>query len=197
MVDTKVWDELEEASRDKNKLIEGLRGYQSQQESKIEPIKRELAHVEQLIKDKTAEWEDDYASIRFLPELAKAKKGLELTQTEQVLKGLGKRKADLLAELQEKSLTDEEITGTVAFAAQVAEDMATLREAEAKGIDNPALKAAVREEKRKLLAILNVQVTLFVEDGERKARITAKYCVNGKVLTVEAGTYNSTCLPNL
>ncbi|MBI1879323.1 MAG: recombinase family protein [Chloroflexi bacterium] len=196
VVDTKVWDELEEASRDKDKLIEGLRGYQSQQESKVEPIKRELAYVEQLLKEKNAEWESAYLDQKVLTsERAKARKAVEIDEIEQVIKELEKRQRDLLAELEEKSLTDEQIIGTVAFAAQVAEDMATLREAEAKGIDNPELKAAVYEEKRKLLAILDVQVTLFVEDGERKAKITAIYYAGEKVLTVEAGTINSTCFP--
>lgn len=195
VVDSRIWAELEEASRDKDKLIEGLRDYQVLQESKVEPIRRELVYVEQLIVDKNAEWEDDYASIRFLPELAKAKKGIEMAQTEQVLKELEKRKADLLTQLEEKSLTDERIMGITAFAAQVAEDMAIVREAEAAGQDRPDLKAAVYEEKRRLLAILDVQVTLFTEDGKRKARITAMYCASGKVLSVESETYNSTCFP--
>ncbi len=193
VVDTRVWDRLEEVSRDKEQLIAGLRSYQARQESKVEPIHRELAYVEELIKDKTAEWEDDYASMKFLTsERAKAKKAADIAQIEAVLDGLEKRKADLLAQLEEKSLTNEQIIGIAAFAAQVAEDMATLREAEARGRDDPELKAAVYEEKRKLLAILDVQVTLFVKAGRQKARITAKYCPDGEVLSVvSSGICNS------
>ncbi len=188
VVDTKVWDRLEEVSRDKEQLIAGLRGYQDQQESKAEPIRRELTYVEQLIKDKNAEWEDDYASMKFLTsDRARAKKAAELDQTEQVLKELERRKRDLLALLEEKSLTDEQIIGTAAFAAQVAEDMATLREAEARGQDMPELRQAVYEAKRRLLALLDVQVTLFVRDGKKMARIVAKYCPDGEELSLSKG----------
>lgn len=183
-VDTKIWDRLEAVSRDKKQLIEGLVGYQARQESKVEPIRRELGHVEDLIKDKTAEWESAYLDQKLLTsERAKARKALEIDQLEQVLNGLEKRKAELLAELEDKSLTEEQIMGTVAFAFQVAEDMDKLRKLEAMGQDNPQLKAAVYESKRRLLAILDVQVTLFVEDDRKKAKMTAKYCPDG--LTVE------------
>lgn len=193
MVDTKIWDRLEAVSRDKKQLIEGLVGYQARQESKVEPIRRELGHVEDLIKDKTAEWESAYLDQKLLTsERAKARKALEIDQLEQVLNGLEKRKAELLTELEDKSLTEEQIMGTVAFAFQVAEDMDKLRKLEAMGQDNPQLKAAVYESKRRLLAILDVQVTLFVEDGRKKAKMTAKYCPDG--LTVELDSTNSTLL---
>jgi site-specific DNA recombinase len=185
MVDRNVWDRLEEVSRDKEQLIAGLRGYQTRQESKVEPIKRELVHVEALIKDKTDEWEDDLINLKVLTsERAKAKKAADIAQTEAVLDGLEKRKVDLFSQLEEKSLTEEQIIGIAAFAAQVAEDMATLREAEAQGQDRPELKQAVFEAKRRLLAVLDVQITLFVRDGQKKAKITAKYCPEGQVLPV-------------
>lgn len=188
VVDTKVWDKLEEVSRDKDKLIDGLRGYQILQESKVEPIKRELTYVEDLIKEKNAEWESAYLDQKFLTsEKAKARKAVEIAETEQVIKELEKRQSDLLAEFEGKSLTDEQIEGITAFALQVANDMATLREAEAKGKDMPELKAAVYEEKRKLLALLDVQVTLFVKDGKKKARIVAKYCPDGEELSLSNG----------
>lgn len=187
VVDTKVWDRLEAVSRDQKQLIDGLRDYQALQESKVEPINRELAYVEELTKEKNAEWEDEYLNQKLLTsERAKAKKAVEIANLEKVLDGLEKRKAELLDQLKEKTLTDEEIMGLTTFALQVANDMATLREAEAKGLDLPELKAAVYEAKRRLLAMLDVQVTLFVKNGKRKARITAKYCPNGdKALSVE------------
>jgi hypothetical protein len=83
--------------------------------------------------------------------------------------------------LEEKSLTDEQIIEITALASQVAEDMETIRQAEAKGLDMPELKEAVYEAKRKLLAILDVQVTLFVEDGKPQAEIIAKYCPKGEI----------------
>lgn len=188
IVDSKVWDKLEEVSKDKDKLLEGLRGYQATQESKVEPIKKELAYVEQLLKDKNDEWENAYLDQKLLTsERAKARKAVEIAQTEQVITELEKRKVDLLSQFEEKSLTDDQITGLIAYASQVAEDMATLREAEARGLDMPELKQAVYEEKRRLLGMLDVQVTLFVEDGKKKGRITAKYRPNEDVLTVEFG----------
>lgn len=192
-VDGKVWDRLEKVSKDRKQLEEGLRGYQAQQESKVEPIKRELAYVEELIKDKTAEWESAYLDQKLLTsERAKARKALEIDQTEQVLNELEKRKANLLSQFEEKSLTDEQITGTVAFASQVADDMQRLRELEEKGQDDQELKNAVYEAKRRLLAILDVQVTLFVLDGKKKARIDAKYCPNGDVFSIDL---DNTCTP--
>ncbi|HLG90596.1 MAG TPA: recombinase family protein [Candidatus Saccharimonadales bacterium] len=195
VVDSKVWDRLEEVSRDKDQLIDGLRGYQAQQESKVEQIKRELAYVEQLIIEKNAEWESAYLDQKLLTsERAKARKAVEIAQTEQVIKELEKRQSDLLAQFEGKSLTNEQIIGLVTFASQVADDMATLREAEAKGKDMPELKAAVYEAKRRLLALLDVQVTLFVRDGKKKARIVAKYCPDGEELSVELGNI---CTPYL
>jgi site-specific DNA recombinase len=191
IVDAKVWDRLEEVSRDREQLVAGLRGYQARQESKTEPIRRELAYVENLIKEKTAEWEDDYASMKFLTsDRAKAKKAADIAQVEAVLDGLEKRKADLLTQLEDKSLTDEQIIGITEFAAQVADDMTKLRQLEFEGQNNLELKKAVYEAKRKLLAVLDLQVTLFVEDGKRKARITAKYCPEGEILTVDVGNTN-------
>lgn len=192
VVDTKVWDKLEEVSRDKDKLIDGLRGYQAQQESKVEPIKRELAYVEDLIKEKNAEWESAYLDQKLLTsERAKARKAVEIAQTEQVIKELEKRQSDLLAEFEGKSLTDEQIIGLAAFALQVADAMATLREAEAQGLDISELKETVYEGKRRLLAMLDLQVTLFVRDGKRRARIVAKYCPDGEELSLSNGLQKS------
>ncbi|MBN1991466.1 MAG: recombinase family protein [Anaerolineae bacterium] len=185
LVDTLVWNRLEEISRDKDKLIEGLRGYQARQENKVEPIKQELGHVEQLIVEKTAEWEDDLQNMRFLSsDMARAKKGADIAKTEKVLDGLKQRKAELVAQLEDKSLSDEQIMSLTAYAGQVADDMATLREAEAEGQNNPELKQAVHEGKRRLLALLNLQVTLFTENGQRKAKIIAKYCPEGEIWPV-------------
>jgi hypothetical protein len=80
VVDTKVWDRLEEVSRDQKQLIDGLRGYQSQQESKVEPIKRELAYVEELIKEKNAEWESAYLDQKLLTSERAARKAIEIDQ---------------------------------------------------------------------------------------------------------------------
>ncbi len=177
---------MEKVSRDKEQLTSGLRGYKARQETKIDPIKRDLGYVEQLIVEKNAEWEDDYSSMKFLTsDRARAKKAADLAIVEEVLKELNKRKADLLIELEEKSLTDEQIMGTVAFAAQVADDMDKLREMEARGQDNPEIRQDVFRAKRRLLAVLDVQVTLYVEEGHKKARMTAKYCPEGTVLQVD------------
>lgn len=99
--------------------------------------------------------------------------------------GLEAKKESLLSQLEVQSITDEQIMGITAFAAQVAKDLATLREAEEKGKELPELKIAVYHAKRKLLAMLDVQLTLFVEDGKKKGRITAKFCPDGEVLSLE------------
>lgn len=192
VVDIRVWDKLEEAAGDENKLIDGLKGYQARQESKVEPIRRELGYVEQLIKDKNAEWEGAYLDQKLLTsERAKARKAIEIDELEQVIKELEKRRGELLTDLEEKTLTDEQIMGLNVFRKQVLKHIEIIREAEAKGLEVPELRQAVFEEKRKLLAILDVQVTLYVEDGRKKGDITAKFFPKGEVLSVELGTTSS------
>lgn len=90
----------------------------------------------------------------------------------------------MLAGLEEKTLSDEEIIGLSAFIDQVVHNLEIIRQAEARGLDVPELKTAVFEEKRKLLAVLDVQVRLYVENGRKKGDITAKFCPNGEVLSV-------------
>ena len=63
---------------------------------------------------------------------------------------------------------------------------------EEKGQDRPELKQAVFEAKRRLLAVLDVQVTLFVENGRKMIRLAAKYCPDGDVWpVVSPDIYNS------
>jgi hypothetical protein len=129
-------------------------------------------------------------------ERAKAKKAADIAQVEQVLNGLENRKTDLLAEPEEKSPTDEQIMGVADFTAQVAEDMATLREAEEKGQNRPEPKQVVFEAKRRLLAVLDVQVTLFVENRRKMIRLAAKYCPDGDVWPVVSPDICSSGLTN-
>lgn len=186
VVDLKVWQWVEKIARDKDRLLEGLQGYNSRQEGKVESIRRDLALVENLMKDKGQELDEELDNLNVLTSRrAKAKKAAEIEQIEAVLDELESRKAKLLAQLEAKTVTEEQITNITTFMAQVAQDLETLREAEAQGEDLPELKIAVHEAKRRLLAMLDVQVTLFVEDDKRKARVTAKVCPDGVILSVQ------------
>jgi site-specific DNA recombinase len=190
VVDTNVWTTLEEIVSDKNRLLDGLRGYQSQQESKVEPIRRELAYVEQLIKEKNAEWESAYLEQKLLTsERAKARKAIEIDQIEKVLNGLEVKKAGLLAQLEGESLAEQQINNIVRFAYQVYQDMKALRQAEQEGNATPELRLKVFDAKRKLLEFLDVQITLFIQDGKRKGVMTAKFCAEGEPFMVELDNF--------
>lgn len=177
VVDAMVWGIIEEAARDKDRLIAGLESYQAQQDDKIEPIRRDLALVEQLIEEKSQELNEEIENLSILSsKRAKAKKAADIERIEGTLDGLEARQAELEAKVEETSITDDQIIGIAAFAAQVAKDLDVIREAEAKGEELPEVKKVIFKAKRQLLDMLDVEVTLFVEDGIRKAKITAKYC---------------------
>lgn len=195
IVDARLWQWIEEIAQDEEKLREGLLGYQGRQESKVEPIRRELKYTQELIEEKTQELDEEMENLDILTSRrAKARKAFEIDQIESVLDGLEVKKTELLEQLETKSITEEQIMGIIAFMAQVAEDLETLREAERKGEDRPELKKAVFEAKRKLLAMLDVQVVLFVENGRRTGKITAKMCPDGDTVSLEDG---STCIAKL
>jgi site-specific DNA recombinase len=183
VVDTKIWDRLEAACQDEDKLRAGLQGYQAGQEAKVEPMRGELALVEEFINKKTAEWKDEIRNMNHLiSDNAKAVKGHEIDEIEKLLVDLKARKAKLLAQLEVKDLTDQQITSIIRSARRTARDMKTLRTAEHEGVATPELRQRVYEGKRKLLAQLDVQVTLFVENGKRKALLTAKFCPEGLLI---------------
>lgn len=183
VVDSRVWGWLEEISQNRDKLLAGLHGYQAEQESAVEPSRRELELVEALLREKAEELEEEMDNLKVLTSRrAKAKKAVEIEQIEAILDGLEAKQARLQAEIETHSLTEEQIMGITVFIDQVTKDLATLREAEAHGKDLPELRLAVYEAKRRLLAMLDVQVTLFIEGGKRKAKVTAKVCPDGDTL---------------
>jgi site-specific DNA recombinase len=190
VVDTNVWITLEKIVSDKDRLLEGLRGYQSQQESKVEPIRRELALVEELIQDKAAEWEDELLNMKLLSsERAKAKKAEDIAHLDQVLDTLEARKSNLLAQLEVKTLTEVQIQSLFRFAYKIARDIAALRKTEMSGNATPELKLKVFDAKRKLLELMDVQVTLVIRDGKRKGVMTAKFCAEGENFIVELDNF--------
>src|SRR6185436_2818630 len=83
-----------------------------------------------------------------------------MAETDQVLKELEKRKADLLAQLDDTTLTDEQILAIKEFAAQVRADIETIRQD--------------YESKRDFLELINLQVKFAVEDGQKIAYVTCK-----------------------
>ncbi|MDY6868673.1 MAG: hypothetical protein SVT56_12385 [Chloroflexota bacterium] len=66
IADANAWQWVEKISTDKDKLLKGLYSYQSRQESQIEPIRKDLALVKQLIKDKNQELDEEIESLSIL-----------------------------------------------------------------------------------------------------------------------------------
>ena len=75
----------------------------------------------------------------------------EIEQLEKKLDGLEAQRLTLTARLEAPALTEEQITGIKAYAAIVAQDLDTIR--------------GDFESRRRLIEMLNVQITPTIEDG--------------------------------
>jgi site-specific DNA recombinase len=182
-VDDRVWQWIEEESTDKEKLLRGAREYRTKQQKALEPVKKELALTEQLIEDKTRQLDVEIETMRLLTSpRAKAKKAADIAAIENQIDSLENRKAELAARLDVEIMTDEQAISMAELTGQVVADLKTLKEVQA---DNPELALMVFEAKQQLIDMLNLKVTLFRENGNPQARITAKVAPSGVTLPVE------------
>jgi hypothetical protein len=192
VADQIVWNYIEEIVSDEEKLKAGLLAYQDQQEEVVSPVKAELAIVAGLIEKHESELNELLATMKLLTSpRAKANIALDIERIEGTLDELEKRRGSLQEKLETKSLPDEQIMSLVQFAKMVAADLETVR--------------SKPEAKRKVLELLNVQVTFFADDLEkrgarkagRKVKVTIKLCAMSKTLPIETGCTDLTLLQSV
>ncbi len=181
IADRVAWDWIEEIITNEEKLKAGLLAYQAQQEEVVSPVKAELAIVVGLMEKHEAELNELLTTMKLLTSpRAKANVALDIERVEGTLDELDRRREALQEKLKTKSLTDEQVMSLVEFARMVAADLETVR--------------ARPEAKRKVLEMLDVQVTFFADNVEdkhkkkvtgRKIRVTIKLCALDKTLSVE------------
>ncbi len=180
VADEAVWQWIEEILQDEEKLKRGLLAYQAQQEEIVNPVKNELEIINGLIEQQSQELAGLLETMKLLnSSRAKANVAQDIDRVDGTLDELEKRRNSLQEKLETKSITDEQIISLTELAAQVAADLEAIR--------------GNFEAKRRLLELLDVQVTFFADNlakrqrkAGRKVRVTAKFCLKGKVIAVEA-----------
>lgn len=158
-VDNAIWAWLEQFVFDEEKLRASLQAYQESQRNN--PLENELKLVKAELSRKAEEFsralEDMKAAIS---RRAKVVIAQDIERIETQMDELEKRRADLESQLAKQTLTDEQITSLIEFAALLRADWEVITQ----DLDS----------KKELLARLNIEVALFVEDGKKKARISGK-----------------------
>jgi len=141
-------------------LKQGWTEYQAEQDEIAAPLRNRLTVVGSLIADNQAQLErliDLYLNGDFPKEaLSDRKKRIETT-----LSGLEREQEAIRAQLDERVLTREQMQNIREFITVVREE----------------LPSANFETRRKIVKMLNVEVTLTVEDGEK---VIYSSCILGK-----------------
>ena len=153
-VDTVVWNYIHDLLVDPGSLHAFLKVQQTKQAEASRPLRDRLAIVEDLLADHRAKLErllDLYLAGDFPKEMLTERKA----RLETTIQALERERADLRAQLEASTLTDEQI--------RTIDDLARRM--------LPGLKAARDnfEAQRRIIDLLDVQVTLTVEEGEKVA----------------------------
>lgn len=177
-VDAVIWAWIEELLADRDKLEKGLRGFQADKD-KGNPLKERLAITEDLIKKHNTDWERKMENLDAAQSpRAKAKIGKEIAAIEAELERLEKEHTRQLKEIEQKSLTEEQIAGILDFIATVAANLDRFRK------DFPSRRMLIEE-------IFDLRVTLVIEDGEKIAYVEGR--PGKKRLSVVSSTHFLTC----
>ena len=148
-----------------DKLRSALEGYKAQQEDDSSPLLNMLEANEAKLAELEAEKErliKAYsAGVLTLDEIAKQK-----TDLDKQITALNGAIGSIHGEIQEKTFTAEEMETIEALAAQYREEVADVE-------DDP-------QAKRDIMQLLDVQIVLTVEDGDKWADVSCKlgkkYC---------------------
>ena len=155
-VDSAVWEWVKSFLTNPVALVRGLKTQQAEREKSCHPSRERLAIVEELLADNRRKFErllDLYLTGDFPKEvLVEHKTGLEAT-----IRVLETERNDLAAQLEAQTITDEQVTTITEFAQEVA----------------CGLEEADRdlEARRQIIELLDVKVTLALEDGEKVAYV--------------------------
>jgi site-specific DNA recombinase len=179
-VDAAVWEWVRSYLADPALLAEGLAAYQAERDQATAPLRERIAVVDKLVADHQAQLTkllDLYLSSDFPKEMLTDREQ-RLTDTIAALK---RERADLAAQLSVDALTDDDVQGMFAFAAEVAEGL------EAADADFDL--------RRRIIELLDVRVTCAVEDGERVIYPTCRFWSGERLSVASNGIDTTRCLP--
>ena len=170
-VDATAWQYLADIAHDPDKLEKGLRGYQAATQEKIGPVQNELNHVNVLIVQHVQDLEEANENMEAVTgKRSKARYALQIDQIERTLDALEARKAGLEGQLNQKSITDEEIVQIRQFFAMIADDWEEISK------DFASRQA--------LVAWLDIQIRLVIEDGQQIVYLRGRIVADEKRLPV-------------
>ncbi len=174
-VEPAVWSWLERFIFNEDELLQGMRDYQAAQTHN--PLENELKLVKAELAKKEAEFKAAMADMRAATSRrARTILAQDIERIEQQLDALEMRQAEIEAELGDKMLTDEQIMGLMEFAAILRKDWDVISQD--------------YDSRRELLARLNIEVKLFVEDGIKKAKISGKITAEEQTVSLENTAIN-------
>ena len=153
-VDAGVWEWVKSLLTDAGALEHGLWEVHEEREKENEPIRERLVVVDDLVGDNRAQLDrllDLYLSGEFPKDVLTDRK----SRLEKTVLALEEERAGLVAHLEARSLSVEQIETIRDFAAKIGENLEAMD-----GYFNGM---------RGLIEVLDVQVTLTVEDGEKVA----------------------------
>jgi site-specific DNA recombinase len=160
-VDTKVWDALGEFVNNPARLKEGMQDYQAQMAHLAGPLEIRLKIIDKLIADKEAEFEDAALNMRLAKgERAKSLFANDLDTIEKIMESLKSEHGKIIAKLETESITNQQITQTLDFAAMIREDWEEI--------------SKDFEAKKEFITMIDAKVTLLVVAGQRKGLLEAK-----------------------
>lgn len=166
--DTAVWEWLQGFLLDPKNLREGLEAQQATREEANRPLRERAALIETRLTEYRRQMDrlvDLYLTGDFPKEMLVERK----TRLEGVIASLENEQASFKAQLEERSLVDEDIDTIEGLVAKV----------------RIGLDSADFETKRRLIELLDVELTLNVEDGQRVAYIR---CMLGENLLIVSNT---------
>jgi len=153
-VDAKVWEWVKDLLLEPERLRRRLEKQQAEQEKTSQPLRDRLAVIDDLLTDDRRRLErllDLYLSGDFAKEMLTDRKA----RLETTIAALEKERADLVINLESRTISDAQILTIEKFAKKVAEGLEKAENS--------------FESKRQIIDLLDVRVTLVVEDGQKVA----------------------------
>jgi hypothetical protein len=170
-VDPAVWTWLEKFIFDEEELFKGLKDYQAAQADN--PLERELKLIQAELANKETEFNAAMEDMKaVISRRAKTVIAQDIERIEAQLDALESRRIEIESELGDKMLTDEQIMNLLEFSAMLRKDWEII----SKDYDS----------RRELLARLNIEVKLYVEDGIKMAKITGKVTAEEQTVSLES-----------
>jgi len=174
-VDPAVWGWIKSFLTDPAALAEGLRAEQAERERINKPLRDRLAVVDDLLIDNRRQLErvlDLYLSGDFAEEMLTVRKG----SLQDTIRALERERANLTAQLETQTLSGDQVETIKKFAQEIAT-----------GLENAEHSFEAR---RRLVDLLDVQVTLAIEDGQK---IGYARCILGEVALPIVPTTTGRC----